>query len=342
MIQPLFLDGAFNYADPWGIAPTYLWVLSLWWFILIPVTWFVLKRVMWEPFMKFHGLHYAKKNDSCAVLITDDTGDTQLVAEETAKCIFNYGEDDYEIDIPEMPLHIIKIIGIIFIILGIILVVTSNLLLGIVFVSLGIIGYFIDRLIPWVYSKLFWYPTKYIPDIDWQTALLYKIGKVSFDCKIAQILQNGEWDQYPVLNLGGTLVEWVIDSDHWCRSKSRQHRAIVRSARAWNKEHQDDQVHTYLKYQRYLNNGNITPPAEIKKDFIVPWQRVDLGFPFDLKNVDWAGKLRQMAASQKAKSEAAASQYIMLILAGGIGFAIVILLVRLGSKMLSTAPQVIK
>jgi hypothetical protein len=49
-----------------------------------------------------------------------------------------------------------------------------------------------------------------------------------------------------------------------------------------------------------------------------------------------------MAASQKAKSEAAASQYIMLILAGGIGFAIVILLVRLGSKMLSTAPQVIK
>lgn len=330
----LFLNGMFNQEDPWFGQPMYLWGLVLWWLIVIPVTWFLLKRLKWDPFVKFHGLHFAKKNDSAAVLITDDTGDTELVAEHIAKCIFSYGEDDYVIEIPDMPLHLIKIAGVVGIVLAMIVSVTGNILLGMLLLVSGCVMMFVDKVIPFVYSKLFWYPTKYLKDIDWQKAILYKIGGINFDCKIARLLQNGEWDQYPVVNCGGIPVEWTFDSDHWCERRSRQHKAIVPSARAWNKENPHDQVHTYAKYQRYLNEGKIEAPPEIRKDYLVSWTRIDLGFPFNLKNVDWAGKLRQMAKTKQNKTENEGSKYTWILIGGGIVLFIVVLGVRVLMKVL--------
>jgi hypothetical protein len=330
----LFLNGALNGADPWLGFPMYLWALALWWVIVIPVAWFVLKKVKWDPFGRFHGLHYAKKNDSAAVLITDDTGDTEMVAEHIAKCIFSYGDDDYEIELPNMPLHLVKIGGIIISVLGIALVIAGMLFAGLLVIAVGIIAYFIERIIPWVYGKIFWYPTKYLKDIDWQQALLYKIGSVNFDCKIAQLLQGGEWDRYPVVNAGGIAVEWVFDSNHWCERRTRQHKAIVKSAREWNKENPNDQVQTYTKYQRYLTNGNIETPPEIKKDYLVPWVRIDLGFPFNLRNVDWGGKLRQMAKTKEIKQDAEANKYTWLLIIGGICLFFGVLIVRIAYKMI--------
>lgn len=329
----LFLNGMLNHLDPWNIAPMYIWALVLWWLVIIPVSWFMLKKVKWDPFYKFHGLHYAKKNDSSCALISDDTGDTEMVAEHIAKCIFSYGEDDYEIEIPPIPLNLIKIAGIILAVIGIGLVIIGNLT-GLLLILTGIICYAINRIIPWIYTKLFWYPTKYLKDIGFQKALLYKIGKVNFDCKIAQQLQNGEWDHYPVVNCGGIPVEMVFDSDHWCERKSRQHKAIVRSARAHNLANPNDQVHTYTKFQKYIDNGIIKQPPEIKMDYLAPWIRIDQGFPTNLKNVDWAGKLRQMAKTKENKNAGEASKYTMILIIAGVGMFIFIMLIRVGMKVL--------
>ena len=330
--QTLFFGGILNGADPWLNQPIYLWLGILWWVVVIPVTWFVLKRIWWDPYWKFHGLHYAKKNDSAACLISDDMGDTMMVAEHIAKCIFSYGEDDYEIEIPEMPLHIIKIGGIVIDVIGLMLVLTGNLW-GILLFPVGAFGYFIERLVPWFYQKIFWYPTKYLPDLTWQKAALYKFGKVNFDCKIAQLLQNGEWEQYPVVNCGGIAVEWITDLNHWCERRTRQHKAIVRSARDWNRQHENDQVHTYAKYQKYLNNGNIIAPEEIKASYVVPWVRIDLGFPFNLKNVDWAGKLRQMAKTREKKGDQEQNRWVWILIGGGVGLFIFIILIRVAIKV---------
>ena len=312
----------------------YLWILAAWWIIVIPVTWFLLKRVIWDPFIKFHGLHYAKKNDSSSVLIVDEMGDTEMVAEHIAKCIFSYGEDDYEIEIPELPLTLIRMAGIVAAVLGIVLAASTHWLFGFVLVPLGIAAFFIERVAPWVYAKLFWYPTKYLKDIDWQKAILYKIGNVNFDCKIARELQGGDWDQYPVVNCGGVLVEIVFDSDHWCERRSRQHKAIVKSAREWNKDNPHDQVHTYTKFQRYLEAGLIEVPAGLKKEYLVPWERIDLGFPLNLKSVDSAGKLRQMAKTKEAKPAAEISKWTMWLILGGVGIFIIELVFRFLSKLI--------
>ncbi|MFA4849142.1 MAG: hypothetical protein WC626_05385 [Methanoregula sp.] len=329
----LFLNGALNGADPWLGLPMYCWALILWWLIVMPAAWFILKRIKWDPFVKFHGLHYARKNDSSAAIIVDDMGDAEMVAEHIAKCIFSYGEDDYEIEISELPLHLIKIGGIIAALLGVILTFTGQILLGIPFILCGIIGYCINRVVPWIYAKPFWYPTKYLKDIDWQKAILYKIGKVNFDCKIAQLLQDGEWDQYPVVNCGGIPVEIVFDSNHWCERRSRQHKAIVKSTRPWNKDNPNDQIHTYTKYQRYLNEGKIEAPAEIKKDYLVPWVRIDLGLPFDLKNNEWAGKLAQMAKTKENKPSGEINKYTLWLIIGGIGSFFGILIIRTFFKL---------
>lgn len=266
-----------------------------------------------------------------------------MVAEHIAKCIFSYGEDDYEIEIPDLPLHTIKIGGIVAAVFGIILIVLGSWIAGIFFILIGILAYFVERIAPWLYGKMFWYPTRYLKDIDWQQALLYKIGHVNYDCKIAQHLQGGEWDQYPIVNAGGIPVEWIFDSNHWCERRSRQHKAVVRSARAWNKEHpwskdnQGDEIHTYTKYQRYLTEGKIEAPPEIKKDYLVPWVRIDLGFPFNLRNVDWGGKLRQMAKTKQNQQNAATDKYFIPLVICGFVMFFGILLIRILMKTLFKA-----
>jgi len=330
----LFLNGSLNGADPWIGLPTYLWILILWWFILIPVAWYLLKRIRWDPFVRFHGLHFAKKNDSAACLITDETGDTHIVAEHIAKCIFSYGEDDYAIEIPEYQTRWVRIAGIAVIIIGFLLIVVGRWSAGLPLIIIGILAQFTERIIPWVYGKLFWYPTQYLKDIDWKQAALYKFGNVNYDCKIAQLLQGGEWDLYPVVNAAGIAVEWIFDSDHWCERRSRQHKAIVPSARAYNKENPNDQVHTYTKYQRYLTEGKIECPPEVRKDFLVPWVRIDLGFPFNLRNVDWGGKLRQMAKTKEAKRNSTLDTYMMALIVGGVMMFFGGLLLRILMKVL--------
>lgn len=330
----LFLNGAFNGADPWLGWPMYSWGLILWWAIVIPVAWFLLKRIKWDPFVKFHGLHFAKKNDSSAAIIMDDSGDAEMVAEHIAKCIFSYGEDDYEIEIPDIPLHLIKTGGIIAGLLGAVLVfVAGQIPLGLLLIICGITGYSINRIVPWIYGKLFWYPTKYLKDIGWRKALLYKFGKVNFDCKIAQVLQGEEWDRYPVVNCGGIPVEVVVDTNHWCERRSRQHKIVAVSARAHNKANPTDQVHTYIKYQRYLDNHKIEVPDGIKKDFLVPWKRIDLGLPINLENCEWSGKLAQMAKTKENKPGAEIHKYTLWLIIGGFGSFFAILVIRLLVKL---------
>jgi len=232
-IPVLWLNGSFNHADPWLNVPLYIWALVIWWVIVIPVAWFTLKMLKWDKYAKFHGLHYAKKNDSAAVLIVDFMGEADVIAEHKAKCIFDYSNDDYEIDIPDIPLNIIKVVGVIVAVLGVAVTLQYHWL-GIIGVAGGILMYFVNRVVPWVVSTLFFYPTKYLTDITWNEAILYKIGGVNYDCKIAQVLQGGEWDRYPVVNCGGISVEIVYDNNRWCKKNSPQNKAIKRFCKQWN------------------------------------------------------------------------------------------------------------
>jgi hypothetical protein len=306
----------------------------------MPIAWFGLKAIKWDPFFKFHGLHWARKNDSSAVLIVDHAGNADMIAENQAKCIFDYSQDDYEITIPELPLQTIKILGVLLVVMGMASFLVSWLI-GIPLILVGISCYFVERLLPWLASQLFWYPTHYLKDIGWQEALSFKFGGVNFDCKIAQLLQGGEWEQYPVVNCGGIPVEIFYDLDRWCKAKglqkSKQHVAIKRFCKTWNVTYPDDQIHTYAKFQKYHNLGKIKDEdvPEVTFNQTVSWVRIDSGFPYYPKS-DYAGKQRQMAKLQAGKKDTQNSKLQWYLIIAGVVVLVVILLIRAGLKFMET------
>jgi len=286
----LFLGGLFNNVDPFFGIVLYFWE---WFFslLLIVVTHVLLWHLWWRPHAPFHGLYWAWKDSTNAAFIADKNLVAEMVPERLAKCIFDYSKDEYELDIP--------------------------------WADKPVIGAITRKI--WTFA--FYYPTRYLPNIDPITALVFKIGHVNKDVEIAISRQNGEWERYPSVICGGVPVDIVIDTDNWTLPNSKQHLAIVKSAREWNKNHPDDQVHSYTKYQKYLIEGNktgekITCPPEIKQEFLVPWTRIEIGFPMDLEESDWAGKRRQMAADkQRDKDQADKRQMALVIAVVGLGFA---------------------
>jgi len=335
-IPVLWLNGAFNHADPWLNVPLYIWGLVLWWVVVVPVVYYLLKMFKWDKYSKFHGLHYAKKNDSAAVLIVDFMGEADMIAEHKAKCIFDYSTDDYEVDMPDVPLNIIRIAGVIVAVLGIAAALKFHWFIGAVVVIAGILMYFVNRVLPWLVSVLFFYPTHYLKDISWSEAILYRIGGINYDCKIAQILQGGEWDRYPVINSGGISVEMVYDNDRWCKKNSPQNKAIKRFCKQWNLDNPTDQIHTFIKFARYHEKGLIKDEdvPEVTFEWMVPWVRIDAGFPFFPKS-DYEGKLRQMAKMKTKEKEELFNKYIIYIIGAGVGCLFLILGARFLMKMMS-------
>ena len=290
MATSLFMGGVFNIADPvLGIA-LYMWSwLAL--IILIGVAWAIMYYRGWKPLAPLHGLYYALKNGSSVAFIFDALLIGELLAERDAKCIFNYAEDEYEIEIPEVPA-------------------------------------FLKPIVVWFYLKTFYYPTKYLKNISYLEAIVFKIGKVNKDVEIARLLEGGIWERSAAVVCAGVPVDIVVDCDNWTIRTSKQHKAVSKAAREWNELHPEDQVHSYQKFQVYLESGKMTCPEGITISRIVPWQRIDAAFPLDLDKNEWAGKIRQMAKDQEGADSANLNKFAIWILVLGVIFAFVLLLFR--------------
>ena len=327
MTEIVFLEGALNGADPIFGLPIYAWLLILWWFIIMPIAWVGLKGFLWTPYEKFHGLYFAHKNDSSAVLIVDWMGNADMIAEHKAKCIFDYSEDDYEITIPELPLKAIRTAGIISAIVGIIAIVMGSWIAGLFLVACGIAAYYIEKVASFAAEKLFWYPTKYLDDISFKDAVLYKLGGINFDCKIAQKLQNGEWAQYPVVVCGGIPVEIIYDTNQWCKKKTPEHLAIKKFCRQWNVDNPDNQIHTYAKLQRLYNEGALPEIPGVKFSYLVTWTRIDAGFPY-FPMGDYDGKLCQMAKKKEQSRDQVPATYLKYIIIASVVIFIVGLIIK--------------
>jgi hypothetical protein len=291
MSTVLFMGGLFNIVDPVFQFPLYIWSWALL-IIAAGVSWAFWYYRGWKPYEPLHGLYYAMRNISYVSFIFDSNLVGELVAERDAKCIFNYSDDEYEIDVPYV----------------------NHPLVGI-----------ITR---WVYPRIFYYPTKYL-DIPPLQALYFRLMNSNKDVEIARLLENGgKWERSTSVVCSGVPLDIVVDMDNWTVKSSRQHKAIVRSAIAWNLGNPDDQIHSYRKYQAYLMSGKIIVPPELHLDIIIPWQRIDAAFPLELEENEWGGKVRQMAADEENEESDAMNKLAIFLLVGGLVFALVLLLVR--------------
>lgn len=304
MTSVLFLGGIFNIVDPIIGLTLYMWswvVLT----VFIITAWLIMYFKGWKPFAPLHGLYYAMKNSSTVAFIFDALLVGELVAERDAKCIFDYSEEDYEIDPTPFTVYGYRI---------------------------PIIAFVDER----IRAKLFYYPTKYLPEIDFLHAIVYKIGGVNKDVEIARKLEGGEWERSATVVCGGVPVDIVIDMNNWTIKTSKEHKAIVRTARAWNEANPTDQVHSYRKYQDYLMERYIAVPDEIKASVLIPWQRIDAAFPLDLDENEWAGKKWQKAKENAEEDEQFIRKITIYIIVGGLVFAAFLLLIRFALAAIST------
>lgn len=291
----LFLNGIFNTADPVLRLPVYAYLMPIL-IIMIGVVWAAMYYLKWKPLGPMHGLYYAAKNGSTVAFIFDALLVGELVAERDAKCIFNYAEDEYEIDVPDHRF-------------------------------LDYVPGF-KRAQIWLRTYFYYYPTNYLDTIPPMKAIVYKVGKVNKDVEIARLLEGGKWDRSASVVCAGVPVDIVVDMDKWTIKTSRQHKAIVRTARAWNFLNETDQIHSYQKYQDYLLNGKMICPPELQISTVIPWQRIDAAFPLELDENEWAGKKWQKSKDDEDAEAGVSNRFAMLIILAGIGCAVLFFLGR--------------
>jgi hypothetical protein len=192
-------------------------------------------------------------------------------------------------------------------------------------------NYELEGISGWFRKKVFYYPTAFLDDIDFLHSLVYKFGKVNKDVQIARKLEGGDWERFPSVVCGGVPVDIVVDTDNWTLRNTRQHKAIEREVLAWNERPENkgvDEVHSYSKFQRYLLQGKIVCP-ELKKDHPVSWTRINAGFTTDMEATEYTGKILQMSEQQYNEEQISKNKLGWGVLLGGIGFAVLVLVVRL-------------
>lgn len=295
MAQTLFLNGVFNTADPVFHIPVYIYMLPFL-VVLIGVVWLFMYYMKWKPLEPMHGLYYAMKNGSHVAFIFDSFLVGELVSERDAKCIFNYADDEYEIDVPDHKI-------------------------------LDHIPWF-KRIQVWLRTYFYYYPTNYLDNIKPTDAIIWKVGKVNKDVEIARKLEGGAWDRSASVVCAGVPVDIVVDIDKWTIKNSAQHKAIVRSAKGWNELNPTDQIHSYQKYQDYLLTGKIVPPKEIQLSTVIPWQRIDAAFPLDLDENEWAGKKWQKNKDDEDAETGSLNRLALYVFLGGLALAALVLIAR--------------
>ena len=306
MPTELFLNGMFNYQDPFFGFPLYIWggVAAL---IIIGVEWLVCYYMMWKPLEPLHGIYYSiRDGTSCAFIFNRDLVG-ELVSERDAKCIFSYKNEIDQIDVPDVLARFLKT---------------------------PVIG----KAAYWLANKLFYYPTLYLDTLNPIEAVMYKVLGRSMDVEIAKQFEGGDWEQSAAVICAGVPVEIILDMGRWTVQNSPQHRAIENYCRFWNQQYPNDQIHSYMKFQKYLMSGKLQKvypvPEIIRISDTVPWQRIDAAFPLNFDPNEYAGKIRQMAVDIENESKSPFNKYAIYILAGCFGFGIIIWISRLVVSLL--------
>ena len=289
--QPLlFLGGALNYMDPFFGLPMYFWACLIL-VVIIGLEWAGFYFLKWKPLAPLHGIYYSiRDGTSCAFIFNKDLVG-ELVSERDAKCIFHYENEIDQIDVPD-------------------------------FLSKFLDKPVIGRMAYWLAAKMFYYPTFYLDNLSLEDIFRGKMFKRNMDVEIAKHLEGGDWEESASVICAGVAVEIVLDMGRWTIPSSPQHRAIENYCRIWNQNNPKDQIHSYMKFQKYLLGGKLEQVPEIIKSYdTVPWQRIDAAFPLNFDPNEYAGKIRQMAVDIENEQKSPFNQYAIpaFLVCAGLG-----------------------
>jgi hypothetical protein len=110
----------------------------------------------------------------------------------------------------------------------------------------------------------------------------------------AKYLQ-GSWESQPMTNIGSVPAGILLDVYGWTKAISPQRSAIANVADVWNDLNMEDQIHSMSKAWKYMSEGKIETPENVKLYTTVPWVRVDNAYPKKRYQSERGGFIRQIA-----------------------------------------------
>lgn len=110
----------------------------------------------------------------------------------------------------------------------------------------------------------------------------------------AKYLQ-GDWDSKPMTNIGSVPAGILLDAYGWTKAISPQRTAIAEVVDRWNDVNMNDQIHSMSKAWRYMADGKIETPSNVKLYVTIPWVRVDNAYPKTRYQAERGGFIRQIA-----------------------------------------------
>ena len=126
------------------------------------------------------------------------------------------------------------------------------------------------------------------------TSISKKLKPVDQSTDFAKFLQ-GAWETKPVVDIGSIPSSILLDANGWTKDVSPERAAIAKECDLHNEMNPNDQIHSLAKAWKYMNEGVIPKPKNVKLYVNVPWIRIDNAYPSSRNPAAWGGFLRQMA-----------------------------------------------
>lgn len=154
---------------------------------------------------------------------------------------------------------------------------------------------------------VFNYYLKFILKSEKEAKLLY--DETIREARLAQV----DWEESPSGRMGRVQTDLIFDANRWTEIGSPARNEIDKVVQVWNEQQTGkDEIHTLLKFSKYLQEGKITCP--IDKTVTVPWLRMRAAIFTPKTTGKWQGYIGQLAELLKKSDKTDFTMYGVYIL----------------------------
>ena len=142
-------------------------------------------------------------------------------------------------------------------------------------------------------------------------------------------LAQPDWEESPSGRMGRVQTDLIFDAHRWTEIGSPARNEIDKVVEVWNEaEKGKDEIHTLIKFSRYLQEGKIACP--IDKTITVPWLRIRAAIFTPKTTGKWQGYIGQLAERLKKDQKSEFMMYGIYVLI----FCALICVMMIGTKAL--------
>jgi hypothetical protein len=173
------------------------------------------------------------------------------------------------------------------------------------------------------------YDAAMISDINLNLRLVSeKYAKLIFNESVKEAKEGEiDWKEITSGQIGIVGTDIIIDIGKWTNINSEDRYIIQESADKWNIDNPNDQIHSFYKFMKYIEDGKII--VDIKTKETVDWIRIESAFPKTRKTAAYAGYVRQLAEKMDKEEGSKFDSYAIYILIGSIAISALLIISKI-------------